>query len=80
MKLTDTPLCCFSGIHLSFIEGYSGKYHSDYVQLVINRISMTSIDTYHAFTYNMGIHVQVPVEINYVNIYLSNFTCQLFFL
>ena len=80
MELTDTPLCCISGIHLSFTEVYSGKYHSEYVQLVINRISMTSIDTYYAFTYNIGIHVQVPVEINFVNIYLSNFTCQLFFL
>ena len=68
MELTNTPLCCFSGIYLSFV-GYSGIYHSEYVQLVINRISMTNIDTYYAYTYNMGIHIQVLLDINFVNVF-----------
>ena len=69
MELADTPLCCFGGIYLTYPEGFSDKYHSECMQLVINRISMTSIETYYVFTYNVGIHIQLPVEINFANVF-----------
>ena len=69
LELADTPLCCFSGIYLSYTKDFSGKYHSDCMQLVINRISMTNIDNYYVFTYNMGVHVLLPVEVNFVNVF-----------
>ena len=69
MELTNPPLCCFGGIDLFYTEGFSGKYHSEYVQLVMNRISMTNMDSYYVLTSNVGIHIQLSVEMNFVNVF-----------
>ena len=46
MELTDIPLCCFSGIYLSYTEDFSSKYWGGSMQLVINRISITCNGSY----------------------------------
>ena len=69
IDLTDIPLCCFSGIYLSYTSGVPAEYHSEHVQLVMNRVSITSNDTYTSvLTYNTGINVQISGEFNYVNV------------
>ena len=69
IDLIDIPLCCFSGIHLSYTSGVPAEYHSEHVQLVMKRVSITSNDTYTSvLTYNTGIHIQISGEFNYVNV------------
>ena len=76
IELIDIPICCFSGIYISYtsLDDPADHEHYDETVLVMNRISMSSINKYSLYIkYSAGIRVELPEEfLNTSRIVISN--------
>ena len=59
IHLIELPLCCYSGIYIMYRNAFSAMFPHDKSVLMINRISMSSIDNY----------IRIIFEVWYWNMY-----------